>query len=110
MLRNTSELMHYALRAKDGYPGSIEDFYFDDEAWTIRYVVAATGTWLEGRSVLISPISLGPIDDGEKSLEVKLTKNQIENSPPIDTHKREVIMVLHNPKGAPEVQTVEGRE
>jgi hypothetical protein len=87
MLRNTSDLTRYTLRAKDGEAGSIEDFYFDDEAWTIRYIVAETGTWLEGRNVLISPISLGTMDASKRTLEVKLTKTQIENSPPIDTHK-----------------------
>jgi hypothetical protein len=87
MLRNTTDLMRYSLQAKDGDAGSIEDFYFDDETWTIRYVVAETGTWLEGRSVLISPFSLGELNSNEKIVEVKLIKSQIENSPAIDTHK-----------------------
>ncbi len=87
MLRNTSGLLGYWLRANDGDMGSIEDFYFDDASWTIRYLVVTTGTWLEGRSVLISPISLGALNSSAKLVEVNLSKRQIENSPPIDTHR-----------------------
>ena len=32
------------LRATDGEIGNIEDFYFDDEAWTIRYLVVDTAS------------------------------------------------------------------
>jgi hypothetical protein len=87
MLCNTKTLTGYTLRATDGEIGSVEDFYFDDEAWAIRYLVVDTGKWLPGRKVLISPISLGAVDDDGKKLDVKLNKNQVENSPDIDKHK-----------------------
>ena len=87
MLSNTSSLRGYMLRVTDGEIGNIEDFYFDDEAWTIRYLVVDTGKWLPGRNVLISPISLRSADHDGKKLNVNLTKNQVENSPNIDTHK-----------------------
>ncbi|MGH7843758.1 MAG: PRC-barrel domain-containing protein [Candidatus Binatia bacterium] len=87
MLMNVRELKNYKLDAKDGDIGSVEDFYFDDEGWTIRYLVANTGPWLVGRRVLISPISLGKLEPNKKIVEVALTKSQIEKSPDIDTHK-----------------------
>lgn len=87
MLYNTSALAGYALHATDGQIGSVEDFYFDDQAWIIRYLVADTGKWLPGRKVLLSPLSLGAVHLDGKKLDVKLTKNQVENSPDIDTHK-----------------------
>ena len=87
MLRNTSDLMGYRLQAKDDETAGIEDFYFDDESWTIRYLVVTTGTWVEGASVLISPLSLGTLDSNAKTVEVNLTRNQIENSPPINTRQ-----------------------
>ena len=46
----------------DGEIGKLDDFYFDDKSWTIRYLVADTGNWLLGRKVLISPIALGKAD------------------------------------------------
>jgi hypothetical protein len=53
----------------------------------VRYLVADTGSWLPGRLVLISPHSLGSLDQAGKVLLVNLTRKQIENSPSIESHK-----------------------
>ena len=52
---NTNKLVGYNLEATDGEIGKVESFYFDDDTWTIRYMVVKTGGWLSGRKVLISP-------------------------------------------------------
>ena len=75
------------LGASDGEIGHVKDFYFDDERWVVRYVVADTGTWLSGKLVLISPRALGSLYEGGKVLIVNLTRHQIENCPSIDAHK-----------------------
>jgi hypothetical protein len=85
MLRNTHELNGFALRASDGLIGHVEDFYFDDETWVVRYLVVKTGTWLSGRRVLIAPAAAGQPHWTEKELPLALTKAQIEASPDIDT-------------------------
>ena len=87
MLRNLTDLKGYAILATDGAIGHVTDFYFDDEAWVIRYLVVDTGTWLSSRKVLISPIAIGHPDWTEKVLPVAITKEQVKNSPEIDTHK-----------------------
>jgi sporulation protein YlmC with PRC-barrel domain len=46
MLRNVKDLQGYAIRATDGVIGEVEDMYFDDEGWAIRYLVVNTGRWL----------------------------------------------------------------
>jgi len=86
MLRNLKDLEGYALRATDGDIGAVKDFYFDDERWTVRYLVVKTGHWL-GRKVLISPVSIGAPDDADKVLPVSITREQVKNSPDIDTDK-----------------------
>ena len=53
MMRKVKDLRGYAIRATDGVIGRVDDFYFDDEHWGIRYLVVDTGTWLSGRKVLI---------------------------------------------------------
>ena len=58
MLRSVKSMEGYVLRATDGDIGRCKDFLFDDEFWTVRYMVADTRKWLPGRKVLISPISL----------------------------------------------------
>lgn len=85
MLRSLKELKGYSIRATDGEIGSIADFYFDDGVWLVRYVVVDTGKWLPGRQVLLSPVSAGTPDWEEKSIPVHLTRNQVEDSPDIET-------------------------
>ena len=87
MLRNTNALKGLVIRATDGDLGTVDDFYFDDRTWTIRYLTVATGGWLGGRSVLISPSSIVRTDWQANSLDVALTKKQVQDSPDIDTHK-----------------------
>ena len=55
MLLSLRQLYGKKLGASDGDIGHVRDFYFNDQQWAIRYVVADTGLWLSGRLVLISP-------------------------------------------------------
>lgn len=87
MLRSIKQLYGNKLGAADGDLGHVKDFYFDDQNWAIRYLVADTGSWLPGRQVLLSPYSLGRLEPTEKILRVNLTRQQIEKSPSIDLHK-----------------------
>jgi hypothetical protein len=87
MLRNMNDLKEYTIRATDGDIGRVKDFYFDDEAWVIRYLVVESGSWLSSRKVLISPIAIDHPNGTEKILPVSITKEQVKNSPDIDTEK-----------------------
>ena len=87
MLNALSQLTGSTLTATDGEIGHVKQAYFDDQAWAVRYLVVDTGTWLSGREVLISPYAVRqPVGPG-KSIDVSLTRQQVENSPDIDTHK-----------------------
>ena len=55
MLQSIQKLYADKLGAADGEIGHVKDFYFDDQSWAVRYLVADTGGWLNGRQVLISP-------------------------------------------------------
>lgn len=87
MLRSIHQLYGNQLGATDGEIGHVKDFYFNDQNWAIRYLVVDTGHWLPGRQVLLSPYSLGRLDQPEKILRVNLTRKQIENCPLIGAHK-----------------------
>ena len=84
MLRSVNEITGYVISVKDGEIGRCKDFLFDDEFWTVRYMVADTGKWLPGRKVLISPIALGEPDWLNRRFDVKMTKEEIESSPMLD--------------------------
>ena len=87
MLRSLREVYGKKLGASDGDIGHVKDFYFNDQQWAIRYVVADTGSWLSGRLVLISPHAFGNLHQNCDCLLVNLTRQQIENSPAIESHK-----------------------
>jgi hypothetical protein len=77
--------MGFKLGARDGEIGKVKDFYFDDQSWTVRYLIADTGKWLPGRLVLISPFAVKGVKEQGRDIEVDLSKEQIEESPSIDT-------------------------
>ena len=87
MLHNISDLKGYTIRATDGEIGAVQDFYFDDERWVVRYLIVDTGKWLPGRKVLLSPFSIARADAKQQMVHVKLSKEQIENSPSIEVDK-----------------------
>jgi hypothetical protein len=87
MLRNAKDLHGFTIRATDGEFGTVEQVYFDDDTWAVRYLIVETGDWLVGRVVLISPISVVQTDWRAQRLNVALTKKQVANSPDINTHR-----------------------
>jgi hypothetical protein len=87
MLRSLNELEGYAIGAADGEIGRVKDFLFDDETWAVRYLVVDTGSWLSSRKVLISPIAVGEPTWADRILPVSITKQQVRNSPNVDTDK-----------------------
>jgi uncharacterized protein YrrD len=87
MLRSIKQLYGEKIGTPDGEIGHVKDFYFDDQQWAVRYVVVDTGSWLSGRLVLISPHAFGNFHQDGDCLLVNLTRQQIENSPPIELHK-----------------------
>jgi hypothetical protein len=87
MLQSLKKLYGDKLGATDGEIGHVKDFYFDDRSWAVRYLVADTGSWLTGRQVLISPHAFGSLIQAGKVLRVNLTRQQIENSPSIESRK-----------------------
>jgi hypothetical protein len=87
MLRSLNDLRGYAVHATDGDLGPVRDFLFDDHGWHVRYLVVDTGKWLPGRKVLVSPTSAVEADWTTHRIATALTKQQVEESPDIDTEK-----------------------
>jgi uncharacterized protein YrrD len=86
MLHKAEELGTYKLRSSDGELGKIEDLYFDDRFWTVRYLVVDSGGWLVQRRVLVSPRAVVGVDRENKTIASELTKAQVEKSPLPDEH------------------------
>jgi hypothetical protein len=87
MFNSISYLKGSKIIATDGEIGHVLEAFFDDAAWTIRYLVVDAGAWMSDRDVLISPYAVvQPLGSG-KIIEVALTRQRVLDSPPVDTHK-----------------------
>jgi hypothetical protein len=67
--------------------GSVSDFLFDDQSWMIRYLAVDVGSWLSRRAVLLAITALEQPDWSKKTFRVNLMKEQVRNSPDVDTEK-----------------------
>lgn len=81
MAHTVKELKGNEILARDGRIGAVDDVYFDDERWAVRYLVVDTGSWLPGKRVLISPASVETGLSSGDELRVGLTREQVEHAP-----------------------------
>ena len=84
-LQALQQLRNHALYAVDGKIGVTEELYFDDVTWKIRYLVVDATSWLPGRWVLISPVTVGEVRPQERAIDIELTRGQIRDSPPLSS-------------------------
>ncbi len=87
MLRSVRNLQRYRINATDGDIGHVDAFYFDDEQWTVRYLVVDTASWRLGRLVLVSPQAIRQVDWNARTMSLSITRDQVRNSPDIDTRR-----------------------
>ncbi|MGR3365259.1 MAG: PRC-barrel domain-containing protein [Maritimibacter harenae] len=80
MLISYDDLRHYAIRAADERTGRVQDIYFDDHAWKVRYLVAHTGFLLVGRESLVGAEKLGKPDTERAELPVDLTAEELKSA------------------------------
>ena len=85
MLWDASAINGYAIEASDGRLGTVSDLLFEDVGWVIRWLVVDTGNWLPGRKVLLPLSALGHPDRALRHFPIKLTMQQVKDSPDVDT-------------------------
>ena len=87
MLVETKTLHGCKVHAIDGEIGTIDEVLFEDNTWIVRYLIVSTGPWLFQRKVLIVPAKVIEIDWTTRTLNVDISRDQVENSPSVDTAK-----------------------
>lgn len=87
MLRSLRSMLNYQINAKNEVVGEVEDFFFDDHQWVVRYIVDRLGAFTDQKHLLVSPRSVKSFDWVTKSITTDLTKAQIEKSPDVNAHK-----------------------
>jgi hypothetical protein len=86
-LWKASTVKGYSVAASDGKIGVISDFLFDDATWLVRWVVVDTGSWLSSRKILLPPSALGHLDTNGEAFAVRLTRQEVKDSPDVDTDR-----------------------
>ncbi|GAB2907774.1 PRC-barrel domain-containing protein [Paralcaligenes ginsengisoli] len=81
-LHSSDEVSGYDIHGTDEAIGHVKGFIFDDKEWAIRYLVVDTHNWWPGgKKVLIATQWIESIDWMDSTVQTKLTREQIKNSP-----------------------------
>ncbi|WP_010529829.1 PRC-barrel domain-containing protein [Lentibacillus jeotgali] len=97
MLYFTTDFNTYHIEASDGSMGKIQDLYFDDNKWVVRYAVLDSRRWLPSRRIMLSPAAFRSIDTQNQRVDVEYDKETVRNSPsiPVDaTLSKDMEMAL----------------
>ncbi len=86
-LRSTNEVTDYKIEAQGSSLGHITDFIVDDKTWSIRYLAADTGDFWPGKKVLLPPGWITQMRWPERTVQVRVTRDQVQNGPEWDPHK-----------------------
>jgi len=62
ILHVLKDLLGSHVLATDGEMGTVQNFLFDDQSWTIRYLIADVGHFLKRREVVLAISAVGQPD------------------------------------------------
>jgi hypothetical protein len=77
-LRSVRAVTGYAIEARDGSLGHVEDCIVDDESWALRYMVVDTRTWWPDKHVLVPPQWIESVHWPQSSMVVDLLRETIQ--------------------------------
>jgi uncharacterized protein YrrD len=87
MTWKVSELKGDDVLSRDGSIGTLDDVYFDDESWRVRYMVVDTGGWVGGRRMLIAPAAIeSALSDPAGRLRVGASRDELMEAPDAASH------------------------
>jgi hypothetical protein len=80
-LRSAHAVTGYGIRATDGELGHLEDFFIDEQDWSIRYLVVDPRSWWPGPHVLVNPDWARDVSWDEGVVEVGVTREAVRRAP-----------------------------
>jgi hypothetical protein len=83
-LQSVVEVIGYHIHAIDGAIGHVENLLFDNEDWSLHYFIVDTSNWWFGKHVLISPHAVKAIEWSDRQVQLDVSRQQVEASPPWD--------------------------
>jgi len=83
MLHLAQKVAGVTVSGTDGEIGTLEDFYFEETGWNVRYLLVDTGSWFSGKRVLVSPRSVEG-KWGRTGVHLNLSRTDVWNSPGVE--------------------------
>lgn len=83
-MRSGRAVCGYHIEAIDGSIGHVENYLFNDHAWTLDHVVIDTKNWLPGKKVIISTEWIREVVWSDSRVHVGLGRETIRNAPEFD--------------------------
>jgi uncharacterized protein YrrD len=83
-VRSWREVKGYHIHATDGEIGHVDDLLVDEQSWLIRFIEVDTSNWIGGTSVLVPRTALGLVNWPDRTLSVRLLREQVQHSPRAD--------------------------
>jgi hypothetical protein len=83
MLHLAQKVAGVTVSGTDGEIGTLEDFYFEEAGWNVRYLIVDTGSWFDGKRVLVSPKAVQG-DWGRTGVRVNLSRDDVRKGPAFD--------------------------
>ncbi len=87
-LRSANEILHYGIEETDGKTGHVEDFIWDTESWSLRFLVIDTRDWFPGgKKVLVSPCQLSDMSWQDNSIKCNIDIEHLKACPEFEADK-----------------------
>jgi len=83
-LRSAKEVTKYCVGALDGRAGRVRDFLFDEETWSLRYLVVEQGLWPFAHQVMLACEHVQEINWGAQCVNMDLTRAQMRGATEFD--------------------------
>jgi len=83
-LRSCNDIAGYKIAATDAKLGHVVDFLFDEEDWSIQYLVVDPRDLWPGKHVLVAAEHIEHVYWGDKEVVVNIGSKEIERAPAYD--------------------------
>jgi uncharacterized protein YrrD len=77
-------MIGFAVYGAEGELGKVEDLYFDEDYWIVRYVRVDVGRWILNRKTLMSTEAFRNLNRKERCIGASLSRETIRNGPEVD--------------------------
>ena len=83
-LRSCKEIINYNIEAIDSEVGHLQGMLFDEDTWSVQYLMVNTSNWWLGHQVLIEPQAIKDISWGDARIYMDLLRQQVQDAPIFD--------------------------